>query len=148
MFSLKNAGVRPFLVAEAGWSDPEYLRKDCVSSPVPSGSQFCVEPQVFCGWKAELWTLWVNPFVNEKKGWFLLCSLFQKLWLGPCSHWLCLSLCRCNSPKRWGPNHYQSRSPERKWCQLKGKHDLKKKKALPDTSNLKFLCMMEIIHTS
>ena len=47
-----------------------------------------------------------------------------------------------------GLNHYQSRSRERKWCQLKGKRDLKKRKTLPDTSDLRFLCVMEMIHTS
>lgn len=66
----------------------------------------------------------MNPFVSEEEGWVLLFLLFQKPWFGAlCSHWLCLSLFRGSVLERWGPNYYQSSSQERKWCQLKEKHD-------------------------
>lgn len=140
--SFKNAGMGPFLIQEARWSDTYFSKTILTLSIWEStilhflihfGFHFYIEFQVLFLENGAFNPLTHCLFLSEEKDWFLLFLLFQ----GLCSHWVNLSLFRCNVLERWGPNCYQSSSQERKQCELSGQ--LKGKHGFYLTLNVSFL---------
>lgn len=133
--SFKNAGVGPFLRGQVirylflkNHLDLECMRKHDTSFSDTFWFPFLHWAPGFLFGK---WSFRPSDSLSVSK-WrerlvFVVLVISEALVQGLCSHWVSLSLFRCNVLERWGPNCYQSSSQERKQCelsvQLKGKHD-------------------------
>lgn len=101
--SFKNAGVRPFLIQEAGkWSDTSFLRTfltlstwgDTIFSfPIHFSFHFHIELQVFCFGSWSFGPSESQSLSEWRERLVLLFLLFQKPWFGACVHTGSVSAC-------------------------------------------------------